>query len=93
MGGLAVLGILIFAAWWLFVRKRKRTRQENDPGAQDGKQVYPGGPHGDYQKAMQNEYGELDSGQRMIPQEMDSEVQPRQQNAPYELSATYENPR
>ncbi|KIV96986.1 hypothetical protein PV10_00796 [Exophiala mesophila] len=93
VGGLAVLGGLIFAAWWLYIRKRKETHKraelygnsmQSGPGELDsGQRMFPQEMYSDSQQ-------ELDSGQRMFPQEMDSESQRRKQIAPYELPATRE---
>ena len=94
VGGLAVLGVLIFAAWWLYIRKRKETNKraelyeksvQGEPGELDsGQRMFPQEMHSESQQ-------ELDSGQRVFPQEMDSESQRRKQIAPYELPATRED--
>ena len=93
MGGVAVLGALALGAWWIWSRKRKGsgsgTGAEAPASPNETKDTYQyyGGPQGGYyQSAPQHEPREMDGGQQMIPQEMDSAASPHQQ-ARHELPA------
>lgn len=75
MGGVAVIVGAAVAAWWVWNRKRKSSAQNNASPASpaENKQPFYGSPQGGYyQPAAQNVPGEMDGGQQMIPQEMDS---------------------
>jgi hypothetical protein len=92
VGGIAILGAVALGAWWIWLRKRKGVA--GAPGDAhtaplDTKQQYQyyGGPQGGYyQSAPQHEPREMDGGQQMIPQEMDTTPQ-RHANDWHELPA------
>ncbi|KIV96456.1 hypothetical protein PV10_00326 [Exophiala mesophila] len=75
VGGVAVIVGAAVAGWWIWNRKHKSSAQINavSSSPNDNKQSFYGTPQGGYyQPAAQNIPGEMDSGQQMIPQEMDS---------------------
>jgi len=91
VGGIAVVGALGLGAWWLWLRKRKgapaagAAASPND--VKDTYQYYGGPQGGYYQSAPQHEPREMDGGQHMVPQEMDSSSYRQQANAWHELPA------